>query len=287
MKLKIYFFILIPMLIWSTHSVFSKYVLSQGVGVFEIIFYKAIGALLVFSFLFSYRRLKSHTAEKWVPGLIFFVNAIAFGYALKYIDAYVVMVLETSCFIFSYLLDRFLKKQVRLSTVATIAFLAGVGILLSYGTFEGNATLLMGVLLAIIASLTLGFFNSTLYLIADEKDKNVLIMLPMLVLSLPIALYEMTLSSLAYYEIFSLIMILGVLQTGVSIYFLTKASLHFSGTTLSIFFLLTLPGTFLTEWIFMSVNYNSLIILASFLIVLSVVLNVYATMGASEINESK
>ena len=270
------------MLIWSTHSVFSKYVLSQGVGVFEIILYKAAGALLVFSFLFSYQRLKSHTAEKWVPGLIFFVNAIAFGYALKYIDAYVVMVLETSCFIFSYVLDRFLKKQVRLSTVATIAFLVGVFILLSYDTFEGSATLLIGILLAIIASVSLGFFNSTLYLVADEKDKNVLIMLPMLVLSLPIALYESTLSNLAYYEIFSLIMILGVFQTGVSVYFLTKAALHFSGTALSIFFLLTLPGTFLTEWFFMGIGFNGLIVLASCLIILSVVLNVYVTTGESE-----
>ena len=37
----------------------------------------------------------------------------------------------------------------------------------------------------------------------------------------------------------------------------------------------------------MSVNYSSLIILASCLIILSVVLNAYVTTGASETNEPK
>lgn len=270
------------MLLWSTHSVFSKYVLSQGVSVFEIILYKSIGGMLIFGYLFNVKRLRDYSFKKWIPGLILFLNAIAFGYALKYIDAYVVMVLETSCFVFSYLLDRVLKNKVKLSKVAMVAFVVGISILLSYGTLENNNTLLLGVFLAIIASITLGLFNSTLFLVRNDKDKNVLIMLPMLVLSLPIALYHGSASGLEIDNILSIIFILGVLQTGVTLYFLTKASNYFSGTTLSLFFLLTLPGTFVTEWIFMDVGFDKLIMLATFLIISSVVLNVYMTRISQE-----
>ncbi len=275
MNFKIYLYIMIPMLLWSTHSVFAKYILTQGVGVFEITLYKSLGAMLVFLYFFNVKKLISYPWIKWLPGVIFFVNSISFGYALKYIDAYVLMVLETSCFIFSYLLDRYLKKNVKLSAIAVIAFFIGISILLSYGTLNNNNELLIGILLAIIASVSLGFFNSTLFVIDENKDKNVLIMLPMILLSLPFALYEGSTSTVEFSNIILIVLIFGVVQTGGSIYFLTKASPYFSGTTLSIFFLLTLPGTFFVEWLFMGITFDYAVLMALFLIITSVVVNTF------------
>lgn len=210
------------------------------------------------------------------------MNFIVFSYALKYIDAYIVMVLETSCFLFSFVFDRLMKRNVQLSKIATASFLVGFGILLSYGTLENNDSLVIGSIFAICASLTLGLFNSTLYLISDEKDKNLLIMLPILILCLPMGVYEITQSDTSLSNVVLIVVVLGFIQAGLPVYFLTKAASHFSGTTLSIFFLLTLPGTFLVEWLFMGVNSDSLIIAASLLIVSSVVINVYMTRNTGE-----
>lgn len=55
-------------LYWSTHSVSAKYVLNQGMGVFELSVYKAFGAVLFFSLLCSYKNLSSHSYRKWIPG---------------------------------------------------------------------------------------------------------------------------------------------------------------------------------------------------------------------------
>lgn len=273
-KFKIYLFVLIPMLFWSSHSVFAKYILAQGGGVFEIIFYRTLGAVLVFSFLLNPKRLLSYSYKVWIPGCIFFLNMVTFHYALDYLDAYIVMVLEASCFVFSFYFDRLMKKRVVLSKTAILFFIVGIALLI-FNAFKAEGNLqLIGLVFAIATSVFLGVFNSTLYLVNENKDKNILVLAPMLLLSIPFVLLEGSHSVLGLTDIVLIIGVLGVLQTGLTVYCWTKASLYFSGTTLSLFFLLTLPGTFLTEWLILGVNFNILTLVASLLITLSVIKNV-------------
>ena len=271
---KIYLFVLIPMLFWSSHSVFAKYIMAHGGGAFEVIFYRSLGAILVLSYMINPKRLLTHSYKAWIPGFVFFLNMVMFHYALQYIDAYIVMVLEASCFIFSFYVDRFLKQNATLSKPATIIFIIGISLLLYQSLTSESNLHLMGLAFAVVTSLFFGMFNSTLYLVSENKDKNILVMAPMFILSIPFFIYESSSSVLGFSDILLIVIVLGAIQTGATIYFWTKAALYFSGTTLSLFFLLTLPGTLLTEWLILGVDFNVLMISAALLITLSVIINV-------------
>ncbi len=271
---KIYLFVLIPMLFWSSHSVFAKYIMAHGGGVFEIIFYRSLGAMIVFSYMLNPRRLLTYSYKAWIPGFVFFLNMVMFHYALQYIDAYIVMVLEASCFVFSFYVDRLLKKRVTLSKPATIIFVIGLSLLLYQSLISESSLHLMGLAFAIVTSLFFGMFNSTLYLVSETKDKNILVMAPMFILSIPFFIYESSSSVLEVSDIMLIVIVLGAIQSGATIYCWTKASQYFSGTTLSLFFLLTLPGTLLTEWLILGVDFNVLMMSAALLITISVIINV-------------
>jgi len=269
----------IPLALWSAHAVLSRALLLDGCGAFELLFYRSLGALLFGMALLGGNPFANLKGILSPPGLLCVANFICFNMALKYISGYLVMILETSCFVFSLLYSLARRRKANVCVPAIALYLLGLGLLYWKAGGHGNADLMKGLFWGILVSATFGLFNSTLGGDSGKTPKLYAIMAPCFVFSAPAAAWGFSLKLPSAFSALLAIAVLGVLFTGAAYYFWSKAAERFSGLRLSELFLLTLPGTFLIEWLFLGVKIEPLELSASAILILATALNIWRSSG--------
>ena len=273
-------YIVIPLILWSSHAVFIRFLVNNDVGIFELISYRSIAPLILGIILAGKTSFRIRSLRDFAPGFILLFNFLVFNTALKYIDAYLLIIMESSCFVFSLIFDRLLKMNPFFSRYSFAIYIGGISILLIDALTNRNIFMYKGLFFAFLVSASFGLFNSTLHFIGDRKNKLVLMMLPMFLVCLPFSLMRfgsMPDTSTGYIQIIQnlllIILISGVFQTAIPYLFWSKAAGEFAGVKLSEFSLITIPGTFIVEYLTLGVSINIYQIAASLLLVSANFLN--------------
>ncbi len=267
---------LLPILFWSSHAVFIKFsVLINNIGVSEMNVYRTIPILILGFIIAGRKSLGIGHIKELIPGVLLALNFYTFNLALKYIDAYLLIIIESSCFIFSILYDRIARTNTKFSIFALLSFIAGSGILIFEAVSRQNNLLLLGVIVALAVSMTFGLYNSTLHLIENKKNKLLLMMLPVFLLNLPFAFGEVVSKEFRWMPVLLSVGISGIFQTLFPYILWSKATRFFSGIKLSEFMLLSIPGTFIVEYFTLGVSPGLLQIVASGVLLLATVFNIH------------
>lgn len=268
-----YLYIAGPILLWSTQAVLVKSLMSGSVGVFELNVYRAAGALLLGIIYCREESFKDITLKDLVPGTALALNLVAFNAALKFIDAYLLIIIEACCFAFSYLVDRLLRQRVRFSPAILVLYLGGVAFLVIDGLFKQSLAQFGGLFLALLASFFFGAFNATLRFTGGKKNSLVLVMLPVLALNLPAGIWQQDFQALPR-DVGSMLLVVGLVQTGSAYILWSLASRFFSGTRLSEFLLLTIPLTFAVEYLALDVSIDAWQVAGSALLIVAAYINI-------------
>lgn len=274
----------LTIMIWSTHAVYGKSLLQSGAGVFELIFYRSLGGLLLALFINKGRINWQGPISEWVPGTALFFNFIAFNAALKFINGYLVIVLEATAFMFSILIDRFFHKKKSTSVFAILFFTFGIGLLLREGLALSEKNLLIGMGLALTAAFTFAIRNAAMQLLSDEPHKVQMIFWPIFLLSIPFAFQDVISSPLNFYEVLLTIALFGIVQSGLANFFWLKAGQGISGSVLSLVFLLTIPGTFLTEWSWLGIDLSPWQVGGALCLIAAVLVHSYTGFRKTKLN---
>lgn len=276
---------MIPIILWSSNPVVTRFLITRGSGVFELITYRSIGALFLSLFLF-HRKDKSNSKlfssfSELLPGIFLFLNFVAFNIALKYLSSYLVMIIEASSFVFSFLFARLTKEKIKFFKPSFLLYFLGIFLLLFDAKNKGSNTLVSGLIFAILASLTFGLYNSTLKYIRKNENKLFATVLPVFLLSLPFTILEFEEKMFLPLRVFNLIIILGFILTAVPYSLWAEAGKRFSGFRLSEFFLITLPGTFIIEYLWLGVSVSLFQIIASIILISALILETLLSISFS------
>lgn len=272
-----WFFVAVPLSLWSVHAVFSRMLMLDGRGAFEVLFLRSLGAIL-----FGVAILRTHPFPSWkifctLPGIFCVTNFICFNLALKYLNSYLVMILETSCFVFSLLFSLLARDRFRVYYPAVGLYLLGLGLLCWNVSGHHNPDLAIGLFWGIMTAATFGCLNSTLRRTPGNAPTLYALMAPCLIFSIPVTIMEYVVRPPELLPLLFVILVLGVVLTGVSYYFWGKAAQHFPGVRLSELFLLTLPGTFLVEYVFLDMHITLLEFGAATILIVATALNLMQT----------
>jgi len=263
----------LPLALWSMNAVISRALLLHGSGAFDVLCWRALGGIAFGVLLLRCNPFSNMKAVFTMAGLFCVLNLICYNMALKYINAYLVMVLETSCFIFSMAYSLCRRERVHICKLAVAFFAIGLALLYINAAKQENANLLLGLFWGILCSATFGLLNSTLGSVDKSVPKVFAISVPCFLASLPVAAWDSANAAPSLVDSLVALGILGVLCTGAAYHFWGKASEHYSGVSLSMLFMLTLPGTFLTELIFLKMPLCALELAASGILVAGALAN--------------
>jgi len=235
---------------------------------------------LVLSLPLFYRRKRYassrifNSLSEFLPGIFLFLNFVTFNTALKYLSSYLVMIIEASSFVFSFVFSKLTKEKIKFFKLSFLLFFVGISVL-SYDAISKKSNVLVsGLIFAILTSLTFGLYNSTLKYIRKSENKLFVTILPVFLLSLPFFFFELGGKELPLSRILILATVLGFVLTAIPYSLWAEAGKHFSGFRLSEFFLLTLPGTFLIEYFWLGVSVNLFQIVASIILIFALILEV-------------
>lgn len=207
-----------------------------------------------------------------MPGIFLFLNFVTFNTALKYLNSYLVMIIEAGSFVFSFIFSRLTKEKIRFFKFSFLLFFVGISILSYDAISKKSDVLISGLVFAILTSLTFGLYNSTLKYIRKSENKLFVTIFPVFLLSLSFFFFELSGKEILFSRIVILIVVLGFILTAIPYSLWAEAGRHFSGFRLSEFFLLTLPGTFLIEYFWLGVSVNLFQIVASIILIFALIL---------------
>lgn len=208
-----------------------------------------------------------------MPGVFLFLNFITFNIALKYLNSYLVMIIEASSFVFSFLFAKLTKEKINFYKFSFLLFFLGILILSYDAIIKKSNILIIGLIFAVFTSLAFGLYNSTLKYIRESENKLFVTILPVFLLSLPFTFFELRGKEILFSRVILLIIVLGFILTAIPYSLWSEAGKHFSGFRLSEFFLLTLPGTFLIEYFWLGVSVSLFQIIASFILIFALILD--------------
>ncbi len=266
---------LLPILFWSSHAVFIKFSVNlNNIGVFEMNIYRTIPIVILGLIVAGKNSFKISHPRDLIPGVFLAINFYTFNYALKFIDAYLLIIIESSCFIFSIIYDRLAKQNTKFSWAALLLFVFGSAILLIEAFIRQDKVMIIGVLVALIVSMTFGLYNSTLYLIENRPNKLLLMMAPILLTSIPFVFPEVSVKPFKVEIVLLTMLISGIFQTLFPYLLWSKATKYFSGIKLSEFLLLSIPGTFIVEYFTLKISPSKFQIAASLILILATVFNI-------------
>lgn len=260
----------IPIILWASQAVLMKALLHNDFGSWMIIFMRSTGALLL-AFVLARGRVKMPRKPiSYLPGLFLAINFVVFNQALYFIDAYLLMVIETLSLLMGVAIDRVLRVPVTIPPASVGLALAGTAVLFWDAGFAEASPAMLGLALGLATALTFAFFNCTLRFVEHDSDSLISLMLPIAILSLPFAVGEALTNPPPVLQVLAAFAVVGVLQTGVTYLLWAKAGRIFSGTVLCQLTLLTIPLTFGIEAAFLNISIDVLQIVASLLVVLSI-----------------
>lgn len=260
----------VPIFLWSTQAVLIKFLITEKAGPFELNVYRSLGAILFGLCIFSGARRLPRSFREYLPGLCLGVNFIVFNFALIHIDAYLLMVIETSSFVVGIALDRMMRVPTRVPVAAVVMTLVGLALLGFDAWRDGSSVAAMGLLFSVMTAITFALFNCTLRLIEDKGRSLLPLMLPVLFCNLPFAVMEISRTGTSLSLLWQGVLIVGVMQTGVVYLLWAKASAFFPGSSLCLFTLLIIPLTFAMEYFFLDLKFNGWQLAASAILCASV-----------------
>jgi drug/metabolite transporter (DMT)-like permease len=264
----------VPLLLWSSQAVFMKSLLRGAVGSLELSLYRSAGALLLGLLLLRGPHRLPRRLPAYLPGVFLALNFITFNYALRAIDAYLLMVIETTSMFIGIAVDRALRVPTRIWWPAVALAGAGVVLLALDAGRSPHSAAPLGLLLAAATALTFALFNCTLRCLPAGNSQLATLMLPVLLLCLPPALLEIDTQALDWRRSLVALLVVGAVQTGVVYLLWARASAFFSGSALCQISMVTIPLTFIMEYLFLDLQPNMLQVVASAVLALAVLLNV-------------
>lgn len=200
---------------------------------------------------------------------------MAFNLALRHIDAYLLMVIETSSMVLGLAIDRLLRTPVKVSRWGLAVGCVGIGLLSVDALRSASTVVWVGLFFAALTALTFALFNCTLRYLTSKSDALLPLMLPIVLVCLPMAWGEMARRpDVPWRDMLLAIAVVGVIQTGVVYILWARASAHFVGSVLCQISMLTIPLTFLLEYLFLDLTVNLLQIAASGALAVAVLANV-------------
>lgn len=207
-----------------------------------------------------------------MPGIFLFLNFITFNIALKFLNSYLVMIIEASSFVFSFLFAKLTKEKIKFYELSFLLFFLGILILSYDAMIKKSNILIIGLIFAVFTSLAFGLYNSTLKYIRESENKLFATIFPVFLLSIPFTFFELSGKEFLFLRAIVLIIVLGFILTAIPYSLWAEAGKHFSGFRLSEFFLLTLPGTFLIEYFWLGVSVSLFQIIASIILIFALIL---------------
>ena len=66
--------VIIPVIMWSSHAVFIRFLVNNEVGVLELVTYRALAPLLIGLLMCGKSSLRTDSLKEWVPGLVLLFN---------------------------------------------------------------------------------------------------------------------------------------------------------------------------------------------------------------------